>query len=161
MYPLRRNQDAAPRLYYCFRTAPPLSLHPLPSLISNCLNLPFGTQGTQKGFCAQEPHRVLLSFTGAAMKDPQYILTTLEWTGTLSWLFSHPNCIKPPVPGPSEGCCIPSSRQSPQASTQPLPCTHGHLQWHLTAGSFILDGDLELPRFPIHFVLLTWNFSFD
>ena len=42
---LRRNQDPAPRLHCCFLTVPPLSLHPLPSLISNCLNLPFGTQG--------------------------------------------------------------------------------------------------------------------
>ena len=44
MYPSRWNQDPAPRLHYCFLTAPPLSLHPLPSLISNSLNLPFGTQ---------------------------------------------------------------------------------------------------------------------
>ena len=52
MYPLRGNQDAAPRLHCCFLAAPPLSLHPLPSLINNCL----------KGFHAREPHRVLLSF---------------------------------------------------------------------------------------------------
>ena len=45
MYPLRQNQDAAPRLHYCFLAPPPLSLRPLPSLISNCLNLPFATQG--------------------------------------------------------------------------------------------------------------------
>ena len=45
MYPLWENQDPAPRLYYCFVTVPPLSLHPLPSLLSNCLNLPLGTQG--------------------------------------------------------------------------------------------------------------------
>ena len=45
MYPLRQNQDSAPRLHYCFLAVPPLSLHPLPSLISNSLNLPFGTQG--------------------------------------------------------------------------------------------------------------------
>ena len=45
VYPLRENQDPAPRLHYCFLTALPLSLHPLPSLISNCLNLLFGTQG--------------------------------------------------------------------------------------------------------------------
>ena len=43
--PLRRNQDPDPRLYYCFLTASPLSLHPLPSLISNCLNLSVGTWG--------------------------------------------------------------------------------------------------------------------
>ena len=51
--------------------APPLVLHPLPFLISNCLNLPFGTQGrssrlneayslqtrngTQKGFILWSP----------------------------------------------------------------------------------------------------------
>ena len=45
VYSLRRNQDPAPRLHYCFLTSPPLSLHPLPSLISNCLNLPFKTRG--------------------------------------------------------------------------------------------------------------------
>ena len=37
-------QDHAPRLYCCFLTVPPLSLHPLPSLMSNCLNLPLGSQ---------------------------------------------------------------------------------------------------------------------
>ena len=76
MYPLRWNQGPAPRLYYCFLAAPPLSLHPLSSLISNCLNLPFGTQGRswrleslpyknwgQKGSHPQEPHSVLLGFT--------------------------------------------------------------------------------------------------
>ena len=31
-------------LHYCFLTAPLLSLHPHPSLISSCLNLPFGTE---------------------------------------------------------------------------------------------------------------------
>ena len=45
MYLFRRNQDPAPRLHYCFLTAPPLCLHVLPSLINHCLNLPFGTQG--------------------------------------------------------------------------------------------------------------------
>ena len=45
VYFLRGNQDPAPRLHYCLLAAPPLSLHPLPSLISNCLNLSFGTQG--------------------------------------------------------------------------------------------------------------------
>ena len=35
-------------LHCCFLTAPPLFLHSLPSLISNCLNLPFGTQGKSR-----------------------------------------------------------------------------------------------------------------
>ena len=42
---LEANQDPAPRLYCCSLTVPPLSLHPLPSLISICFNLFFGTQG--------------------------------------------------------------------------------------------------------------------
>ena len=54
IYSLRRNQDPAPRLHYCFLTVPPLFLHPLPSLISNCLNLPFGTQA-QIGFVPGSP----------------------------------------------------------------------------------------------------------
>ena len=41
---LRGNPDSAPRLHYCFLTAPPLSPHPLPSLISIYVNWPFGTQ---------------------------------------------------------------------------------------------------------------------
>ena len=45
MYSLRGNQDPALRLYACCLTVPPLSLHPLPSLASNCLNLSPGTQG--------------------------------------------------------------------------------------------------------------------
>ena len=45
VYPLRRNQDPAPRLHYCFLTASPLSLYHLLSLVNSCLNLPFGTQG--------------------------------------------------------------------------------------------------------------------
>ena len=43
MYPLRGNQDPAPRLHSCL-LAPPLSLHTLLSLSSNCSNLSFGTQ---------------------------------------------------------------------------------------------------------------------
>ena len=33
---------------YCLLTAPPSFLHPLPPLISNYLNLPFGTQGRSR-----------------------------------------------------------------------------------------------------------------
>ena len=42
---LEGSQDPAPRLHYFFLAAPPLSLHPFPSWISNCSDLPFGTQG--------------------------------------------------------------------------------------------------------------------
>ena len=54
---LEGEPDPAPRLRYCFLTAPPLSLHPLPSLISNCLNLPFGIQGRghRKAFVSRSP----------------------------------------------------------------------------------------------------------
>ena len=58
--------------------APSWSLHVLPSLISKCLSLTFGTQGSlmeaeasslntrdgeHKAFCAQEPHRAWLCYT--------------------------------------------------------------------------------------------------
>lgn len=58
---------------YCFLAAPPLSLDPLPSLINNYLNLPFGTQdrswkgksipykretgGPRNAFMARSPRR--------------------------------------------------------------------------------------------------------
>ena len=74
----RTDQRLAPRLHYCFSAGTPLSLHPFPSLVSICLNQLVETQGrswrlneacflyfrkrTQEGFCAQESHRVLLSF---------------------------------------------------------------------------------------------------
>jgi len=48
VHPLRENQDPAPRLHCCCLTAPPWSLPPLPSLISTCLNLPLGTQGSPR-----------------------------------------------------------------------------------------------------------------
>ena len=38
VYSLRRNQDPAPSLYYCFLTAPPLFLHPLTSLMDMSLS---------------------------------------------------------------------------------------------------------------------------
>ena len=76
---MRRNQDLAPRLHYCFLAVPPLSLHLLPFPVSNCLNLPFRTQGrswrlklisykqetgntTEKGFGIRESHIVLCGF---------------------------------------------------------------------------------------------------
>ena len=65
MYPLRWNQDSAPRLHCDFLATLPLCLHPFLSWISKCSNLPFGTQGKswrlgwRKGrtenFCAQGP----------------------------------------------------------------------------------------------------------
>ena len=53
-----RNQDPAPRLRYCFPAAPPFFLHPLPSLISTRLNLPFGMQffGAQPSLWSN-PHK--------------------------------------------------------------------------------------------------------
>ena len=76
---LNRNQDSVWWLYQPLIVSP-LFLYPLPSLISNCLNTPIGTQGrsrrlneayilqTRKGehrteqICTPEPHKVLLSF---------------------------------------------------------------------------------------------------
>ena len=44
MYSLVLKPDPAPRLLYYFLAVSPLSVCPLPSLISNCLNLPFENQ---------------------------------------------------------------------------------------------------------------------
>ena len=83
-YLLRGHQDPEGRLNCCFLTVFPLSPHPLCSLISSCLILPFGTEnslggwmkpvsytedsGTEKGFCALEAHTFLLSFKGRRWK---------------------------------------------------------------------------------------------
>ena len=46
VYSLRRNQDPAPRLHCCLLMAPPWSLHPVSSPISNCpLELREGPEG--------------------------------------------------------------------------------------------------------------------
>ena len=45
---LEEEPVPCPRLHYCFLTIPPLVLHPLPSLICNRLNLPFGAQGRSR-----------------------------------------------------------------------------------------------------------------
>lgn len=79
VYPLGGDQDLPPRLHY-FLTAPPWSLHPLPSFPDQHLFGPaLGTQGRSRRLrgacslqtrhgghrkaCAQEPHRALLSFS--------------------------------------------------------------------------------------------------
>ena len=79
----RKESDTTEGLNKYFLAAPPLFLHSLPSLISNCLNLPFEIQKRSwrlnetyfqlirngscalKRTCALEPHGVLLSFTGS------------------------------------------------------------------------------------------------
>ena len=45
---LRQRQSPVPRLHYCFLAAPPFSLHPLPYLIINYLNLLIRTQGKSR-----------------------------------------------------------------------------------------------------------------
>ena len=42
---LQRQPGSCPKTVLLFLDCSPWSLHPLPSLISNCLNLPLGTQG--------------------------------------------------------------------------------------------------------------------
>ena len=55
--PWEGTRTLLPRLHYSFLTAPPLSLHFLPCLISKCLNLPFGTQTRwrRKAFVPRSP----------------------------------------------------------------------------------------------------------
>ena len=59
-----------------------------PPLISNCWNLPFGTQGRswrlepclqepgQKGLCAWEPHRASLGFSSVLVQIRTYSLSS-------------------------------------------------------------------------------------
>lgn len=56
VYPWRRTQDPAPSPHGGFLPAPPWSLHPLPSLIGNYLNLPFGAQGRSETYFLQTRH---------------------------------------------------------------------------------------------------------
>ena len=60
MYSLRGSgwgdQDPAPRLHSRPLTAPVLSVHPFPSLMSSCLDLPFGTSSRLK-FVPQKQER--------------------------------------------------------------------------------------------------------
>ena len=72
------NQDTMPRFYCCNLTVPPLSLHPLPSLISNCLNLPLGTQG--RSWRLNEAHFLEIrngghrkSFVPRDLQDPCFV----------------------------------------------------------------------------------------
>lgn len=45
------NQDPCPNtLHYCFLTAPPWSLHPISSLVSNCLSLPLKLRESHRGW---------------------------------------------------------------------------------------------------------------
>ena len=76
---LEAEPGPCPKAALLFLDCSSSSLHPLPSLISNHLNLPFGTQGKSQrlkpipykqemgytGFCAQEPLRILLNFTNS------------------------------------------------------------------------------------------------
>ena len=48
LYPWGGTKNPAPRLHYCFLTAPSLFLPLLPSLIRKCLNLPFETKGRSR-----------------------------------------------------------------------------------------------------------------
>ena len=86
MYLLRGKQGPVPGLPCCLLATPPLSLHSLPSPISSCLDLPFGTQGrswklesvpnnlemgdTDKFPCPGTP-QVWLSFNVKLEKDKQ------------------------------------------------------------------------------------------
>ena len=89
VYPLGRSRDQVPSLQYCF------FLHSLPSLISDCLNLPFGIQGrsrrlkpfsykqeigdTERLSCLGGSHRVLLGFS------PPFSLLLLSLEGNRCW----------------------------------------------------------------------------
>ena len=87
---LEGEPGPCPKLDHCFLTAPLFCPHPLPFLITNCLNLPFGTQGGH-GVCMKhifykqetedterlpytESHRVPLAFIAIQFhSDTKYL----------------------------------------------------------------------------------------
>ena len=87
MYPLRGNQDPALKLHYCFLPVPPMSLHPLSSLISDCLNLFLGTQG--RSWRLNETH-FLRTRNGGHRKtfvprSPAGLCTVSIWLSRWAW----------------------------------------------------------------------------
>ena len=83
---LEAEPGPCPKAALLFLGCSSLSLHPFPPLVSNCSNLPFGTQGSSwrlesvpykqgtgdtERLLAQEPHRVLLDFTGTKWKGAE------------------------------------------------------------------------------------------
>lgn len=103
IYPCRclvEERNPAPLLHYCFWTAFPWFLHipSLPSLISNCLNLPFGAQGRLrmlnevyflqtrhrglgKDLYPGRPLRVLLSFNSTHLPNAKSAYNSKVWWG--------------------------------------------------------------------------------
>lgn len=112
MYPLRRYHYIVPRLHYGFLTAPHLSLHILPSLINDNLNLSFGTQGrswrlkpilykqeigdTERPSCSRalqgpaESQRVHMVTTSSSSVSLPFLLSTKilcgHWASIISWV---------------------------------------------------------------------------
>ena len=90
MYPLRCNQDPAPRLHCCFLTALPVPLHALPFLVGNCLNLPFGTWGREqrRAFAIRRPTRsYLVSISWGWMTSPSMVLSSMAMWPTKDHTF--------------------------------------------------------------------------
>ena len=81
---LEGNQDSAPRLYYCFLTASPLSMRSFLSLISNCFNLPFATQGRSWKLCVYYPQIKMGIMCSGAPQGPIYFKSTFQFTSTLN-----------------------------------------------------------------------------
>ena len=94
------NQDPAPRLHYCFLASPSLFLHPLTSLISNCLKLSFGTQGiSQRLFPTNEKHQTerlpcSRAPTGSCSVSQPSLLSSVQFSSVQSFnrvrLFATP-----------------------------------------------------------------------
>ena len=138
---MRGNQNPALRLYYCCLTAPPWSLHPLPSLISNCLNLPLGTQG--RPWRLNEAHfrrirngRHRQDFVPGAPQGPArlqfLLLSALLWAGSSL-----------PSGSPHGPCSIPSGCSPCIASELThhpllLPCTVTLQRQLMRCSSFVL-----------------------
>ena len=83
MYPLKPNQDLASRLHCFFLTAPPWSLYPLPSLISNSLNLSWASLVAQTVMRLPTMWEARVRFLGR--EDPLEKKEMAIHSSTLAW----------------------------------------------------------------------------
>ena len=127
VYPLRRNLHPAQRLHYCFLTVPLMSPPPLRSLISNCLNLPFGTQER-----SWRLHEAYFLQTRSGGHRTAFVPRSPTGSCSVSVVHSSPNI---PQPFPPPCICMEGSLHS----DSPF--------FHLNLSTFYLFYKTQLQRF--------------
>ena len=148
VYCLGGDQDSAPRLHYCFLSVPPLSLHPLPSLLHICFKLQVGAKGrshtlreayflSSKNWRTQ---RVLVPRSpteSCSVTGEQALPLNSDFIPLLTMIPAAPNA--PPLlsltPQQSTLCCalgVPRLYSVPGVTWGFLPCLHLVSSWLLT-----------------------------